>query len=264
MTHTRWIALAILAITLAACSPAPVSTPMPVVPTAAPVKSLSPSSSSAVASGVIVPAQSVRLGFTLVGQVKTVDVTLGDVVQADQTLITLDTSVLDARVAEAEAALNATQVQYNYLKRVGTAREHLESAQADVDRAQAVLDSTLATLAQAMLVTPINGTVASLDVTPGETVVPGQIVVVLGDLTRLQVETTDLSEQDVPRVKVGQPARIYVEALDQEITGKVIDIAQQATTVGGDVVYKVTIALDEQLQDLRWGMSVEVEIKTDA
>jgi len=38
-------------------------------------------------------------------------------------------------------------------------------------------------------------------------------------------------------------------------------IAPEATTVGGDVVYKVTIELAEHPPDLRWGMSVEVEIE---
>jgi hypothetical protein len=40
----------------------------------------------------------------------------------------------------------------------------------------------------------------------------------------------------------------------------VASIAPEATTVGGDVVYKVTIELDQQPPGLRWGMSVEVEI----
>jgi hypothetical protein len=52
-----------------------------------------------------------------------------------------------------------------------------------------------------------------------------------------------------------------VEALSVEIGGQVLDIAPQANTVGGDVVYAVTIELDEQPPGLRWGMSVEVEIK---
>jgi hypothetical protein len=41
----------------------------------------------------------------------------------------------------------------------------------------------------------------------------------------------------------------------------VVDIAPRADTAGGDVVYAVTIALDDQPRELRWGMSVEVEIE---
>jgi HlyD family secretion protein len=43
----------------------------------------------------------------------------------------------------------------------------------------------------------------------------------------------------------------------------VVGIAPQSTTIGGDVVYTVYVALDEQPPGLRWGMSTEVEIATE-
>jgi hypothetical protein len=83
----------------------------------------------------------------------------------------------------------------------------------------------------------------------------------MADLHHLQVETTDLSERDVNQVAVGQQATVYVEPLGVEVEGQVVEIAPQATTVGGDVVYAVVVELDEQPPGLRWGMSVEVEIE---
>jgi hypothetical protein len=82
-------------------------------------------------------------------------------------------------------------------------------------------------------------------------------------LDHLQVETTDLSERDVARVTAGQRATVYVEPLGAEVGGQVVRVASQAATVGGDLVYAVVVALDEQPPGLRWGMSVEVEIATD-
>ena len=193
-----------------------------------------------------------------------VDVKVGDKVTAGQPLIHLDTALLEARVREAEANLAAAEIQVAYLKRVGTDERFLESALADVDRAQALLDSAKTTLeAQSALLAPIDGTVVTLDVNPGETVVPGRVIVILGDLTKYQVETIDLSERDVTRVKVGQPVRISVEALGKEFTGKVSEIALVSTTLGGDVVYTVTIEFDEQPQGLMWGMSADVEIPAE-
>ncbi len=90
---------------------------------------------------------------------------------------------------------------------------------------------------------------------------PGQPVLTLAEIHHLQAVTTDLSERDVTQVSVGQQATVYVEALDVEIGGRVADIAPQASAIGGDVVYAVTIELDEQPPGLRWGMSVEVEIE---
>jgi HlyD family secretion protein len=192
-----------------------------------------------------------------------VDVKVGDLVNAGQALVELDTTLLEAKVKEAEANLAAAQVEVNYLKRVGTDEVHLESAQAEADRAQALLDSANATLAaQSTLVAPFDGTVASVDISPAETVVPGQIVIVLGDLATYQIETTDLSERDITRVRVGQPANVFIEALNEEFPGEVIDIGRVSSTIGGDVVFKVTIELDRQPQGLLWGMSADVQIQT--
>ncbi len=64
-------------------------------------------------------------------------------------------------------------------------------------------------------------------------------------------------------MKVGQSALIYLEALGEKIEGEVASISQQATMMGGDVVYAVIIDLVTHPPDLLWGMSVEVEINTD-
>lgn len=214
------------------------------------------------ASAVVVPVRTARLAFPATGRVKLVEVQVGDQVQAGQTLVSLDTAILEAKVKEAEANLTAAQAQVRYLKRLGSDPVHLETAEAEVARAQALLDLAKANLLQqATLTAPFAGTVVAVDVAAGETVVPGQEVVVLADFSRFQVETTDLSERDVPKVQVGQPVEIFIEALGENFSGKVVDIARLSSTLGGDVVFKVTIAFDAQPDGLRWGMSVKVNIQ---
>ena len=256
------IVLMVVTLVLSACSSA-AGTPE-AIPTVA-LDAPAPGESSAdgiTASAVIVPVQEAKLSFPAVGRVKSVDVKVGDKVKAGQALLTLDTTLLEARVREAEANLTAAEIQVRYLIRVGTDERFLESAEADIDRAQALLDSAKATLeAQGALLAPFDGMVVTIDVNTGETVVPGRVVVVLGDLSKYQIETTDLSERDVTRVKVGQSAKISIEALGQTYTGKVVEIALVSSTLGGDVVYTVTIEFDEQPQGLLWGMSADVEIQ---
>jgi multidrug resistance efflux pump len=75
------------------------------------------------------------------------------------------------------------------------------------------------------LVSSSAGTDTALEVSPGETVLPGQVVLALANLHRLQVETTDSSERDVDRVAVGQQATVYVEALGLDVEGRVVRIA---------------------------------------
>lgn len=215
------------------------------------------------ASAVIVPVKDVQLAFASVGRVTAVNVKVGDKVAAGQVLVTLDSTIQEARVREAEANLLAAQVDYNYKKRLGLDPVHLETADAEIARTQALVDSAKAILAsQYTLVAPINGTIISLDIAPAETVVPGGTVVVLGDLSSFKIETTDLSERDVTRVQVGDPATIFIEAFGEEFTGNVMDIDRVASTLGGDVVYRVTIGFDSQPQGLLWGMSADVQIET--
>jgi HlyD family secretion protein len=181
-----------------------------------------------------------------------------------QTQATLDRLLnpgSDGQIAAAEAQVRSAQARLDLL--TAAARDETVAASAAaVSAAEATLQRATATLADMELRAPFTGTITTLTVNVGEMVQPGQAVVTLADLSRLRVETVDLSERDIGRVQVGQVATIFVEALGDELPGHVVQIAPQATIIGGDVVYSVTLELDEQPPELRWGMSVEVTIQT--
>jgi membrane fusion protein (multidrug efflux system) len=212
------------------------------------------------ASGEVVPEPKASLSFPLTGTVKTVEVEVGDEVSRGDVLITLDTALWEAKVGEAEGALAAAEAEERLQVRNGADQEHIDAANADVDTALAAVESAKATLQQATLTAPFDGTIASVDISPAETVTPGLIVIMLGDLTNFQVITTDLSERDVPAVRIGQVATITVAALGEDFPGKVTGISRISSTVGGDVVYEVTLEFDAQPQGLLWGMTTEVRI----
>jgi HlyD family secretion protein len=260
----RLITVYCLLITLLTACSGLTSSPTPLPTVALDTTSPGDSNPDAVAaSAEIVPVRTAQLAFPAAGRVITVDVNVGDKVSAGQTLLTLDTALLEARVREAEANLAIAQIQLDYLDRVGTSEENMDSAKADVERAQALVDSAKATLAnQSALTAPFDGTVISVDVEAGETVVPGRILILIADLSTYQIETTDLSERDVTRVKVGQTVSVTIEALGETFTGKVTRVALISSTLGGDVVYTVTIDFDQQPAGLLWGMSADVEIET--
>lgn len=173
--------------------------------------------------------------------------------QMDKATATLALS--KARLAEDQtlvAALTGGQVPANA---TGAGYVKLMQAKLDVRTAQANLDAT-------RLVAPFSGTIASVTAVIGGYVSPGQVLVVISDVNHLHIETTDLSERDVPKIKVGQTATVSIKALNQDVAGKVTAISPLADTLGGDVVYKVTIELDKFPPDLRAGMSVDVQFKT--
>ena len=134
----------------------------------------------------------------------------------------------------------------------GAALQAYQQAKLAVQSAQNNLNVT-------RLVAPFAGEIASITVSSGDYVLPGQVALVLSDVSHMHVETTDLSERDVPQVKLGQAVTVSVKALNQSVTGKVNAISPLADSLGGDVVYKTTIQLDALPAGIRAGMSVEVQ-----
>jgi RND family efflux transporter MFP subunit len=275
MKRLSW-SLLILTILLTACA-SPVA-PVAVPTTSAPVEVFTPPPADiVVASAETAPAQIVELGFTISALVKEVNIKEGDTVQAGQTLITLSVPDLEYAVVAAEEAFRSADIAAQLQKAdtvkyvnpnngrvsfLALPKEVYTKARSKADQAYAALEISQATLAQAVLSAPFAGTVISVKIAPGELVQIDQVVVTIAALNSLQIITTDLSERDIPRVKVGQNVDVYIDALDVTVKGKVMRISPVSQIVGGDVIYPVTIELEKQPAGLLWGMSAEVEIQT--
>ena len=180
---------------------------------------------------------------------------------------------LDEAQSEYNSAVRRFQLEYN----LKIAQAQLEQAQADYVRYQSGPDPDKVLLAEARranaetqlaaaqaalknldLVAPIGGVVTALEIHTGGWVLPGQVVLTLVDVANLHIETTDLSELDIPQIAPGQKVTVYIKALNLEVSGRVSAIAPLADRLGGEVVYKTTIVLDSIPPGLRAGMSVEV------
>ena len=104
-------------------------------------------------------------------------------------------------------------------------------------------------------------------VEPGETVTSGvssfndgTVLFTVADLKSLIIRV-QLNEVDIAKVRVGQPARVTLDAYPQKIfAGKVRFVAPAATVVDKIKVFEVEVALDELDPSFRTGMSANVEI----
>ena len=171
--------------------------------------------------------------------------------------------VADAAVVLAKAQQSLAEAVLAQVRTPVTAQE-IAVADAGVAEARAAVEATYSALDMAMLKAPLVGTVIDISVDVGEVAQPALTAITLADLDQLQVETTDLSELDIGRVKPGQTTTLYIEGLDgQQIQGVVQSIAPRANLLGGDVVYAVNISLAEIVHELRTGMSVEVSIHVE-
>lgn len=171
-----------------------------------------------------------------------------------------ETALITANLNAADAALQEAKWYLAELRGETVPAEATGAGLAQLQQARDSLKAAQDRLAQTRLVAPISGVVARVDVIAGEYAAPGRVLIVLSDVDRLQVKTTDLSERDVTKVKVGDPAVILVDALGQEFSGTVLTISPLASTLGGDVVYEVTLAFDEQPVGALAGMTADVTI----
>lgn len=167
----------------------------------------------------------------------------------------IELDAAQAQVESARASLNALKA--------GASTRQLDAARADVAAARAALEQARAAMEATELTAPFDGSVIEVFVNEFENLSPTQPVLLLADLTTLQLQTSDLNEVDVVRVKVGNAVQISFDALpDQTLTGRVVRIAQKASA-GAGVYFTVIIALDELPAELRWGMSAFAIIRTD-
>jgi HlyD family secretion protein len=185
-----------------------------------------------------------------------------------------DISLMQAQLAKAqsdEAKLKANNgVDPDVLKaardRVAAAEASLAAAQATLAAAQAAVPAAQANLVSAQLQqdsvelkAPFAGTIAMQNLRVGEYVIPSQAVTTLADLSQWDVQTADLTELDVVKIKIGQTVTLTLDALpDVKLNGLVKSIRSKYEEKSGDVTYTVTIALTDTNPQIRWGMTAEV------
>jgi HlyD family secretion protein len=174
----------------------------------------------------------------------------------------LDLAEADADVVLAQEQVAVAERDYQIYQK-GPEPDEVRLAEERVANAKAQVSAAEAALEDLQLLAPFDGTISELYVRENEWIALGQPVLMLAELDHLQVQTTDLNEIDVARVRVGNSASLTFDALpDQVLNGKVVRIAPKASS-GSGVNYTVILELDEIPQNLRWGMTAFVDIEVE-
>jgi HlyD family secretion protein len=182
-------------------------------------------------------------------------------VQRTQAQVDQLTDINPADVSAAEAEVRVAQAELDLLA-AAPRPETIAAAEAEGAAAQAALAQARVALAETELAAPFAGTVAALDARVGEHVGIGNPVVQLADLATLQIETDDLTELNVVRVRKGAPATVTFDALPGlTLAGQVIRIRPLGENKQGDMTYTVVIQPKQLDARLRWNMTAAVAIE---
>jgi multidrug resistance efflux pump len=163
-------------------------------------------------------------------------------------------------IAAAQAEVDGARASLSLLS-AGARAEDIAVVEAQVAQAEVALAQAASAVDDAALTAPFAGTVGAVLMRDGEMVNPGSPAVVLGDTSEFKIETTDLNEVDLYLLQVGQTVDLTFDALpERSMRGEVTKIAPMASLEQGGTNYKITIELEEQDPDLRWGMTAFVDI----
>ncbi len=151
----------------------------------------------------------------------------------------------------------------------------MNTIKAQINQQQAAVNSVKYDISKTTINSPINGTVTSLNNEPGEKVLgtisnQGSNIMTISDLSKMECQV-EVGETDVAKVKVGDTARVEIDAFpDKKFNGVVYEVGNSAqTTAQGTqeevVNFIVKIRIVDNKVDLRPGMSctayIEVEKK---
>jgi macrolide-specific efflux system membrane fusion protein len=245
------------------------------------------------ALGNLQPKNYVDVGAQVSGQLTKIEVAVGDKVKRGDLLAEIDPTVAEAKVTADQAALASLQAQVidrtaqldlaqkqltrqqNLMKDEATSQDALQTAeatlrsnkaqlaalQAQVKQSESTLDADKANLGFTKIYAPMGGTVVSLSAQQGQTINASQtapIILQIADLDTMTV-WTQVSEADVPRLKVGMDA-YFMTLGDQETRwqGKLQQIQPTPTVVNNVVLYPALFDVANPDGKLMTQMSAQV------
>jgi HlyD family secretion protein len=157
---------------------------------------------------------------------------------------------------------------------VDQAKNNLDQAQAQVgldqatiEQRQAELDSAQVNLDYTNIISPVDGTVVSRNVTQGQTLAASlqtpTLFLIATDLTKTQVDT-NISESDVGGIREGDTATFTVDAYPNRVfRGTVTQARQSPQTVQNVVTFDAVVSVPNPDLALKPGMTAATKIIVD-
>lgn len=196
-----------------------------------------------VAEGRVVayPGAEVTVGSDVAGRIEQLAVVEQQRVRRGDVIALINADETRAALAEARARVNELdadirlyqaelhRAQQMLIAEVGT-RQSIDKSERDIDAARARRLSAIAEanrlealLRKTRIEAPIDGVVIARHADRGETIVGGDPIVTIADLSRTRIEA-EVDEYDIARIAIGGTTRISAEGFDQSWRGSVEEV----------------------------------------
>jgi HlyD family secretion protein len=167
------------------------------------------------------------------------------------------------RYEELQAQLEAAQHSLEAdIAGLSAAKHNLVAAEAEITRAEDNLSYTV-------LTSPIDGVITRINAKVGELVMTGTmnnagtVILEVADLSKM-ILSARIDESDIAEVRVGQPAKIRVQAYPDRVFDGVVQTVALASSSDKDVVkhFKTEVALVTNGDRIFSGLTADVDIET--
>lgn len=215
--------------------------------------------------GYLEEGQSIDLSFKYGGTVEALNVKEGSRIFKGQTLASVSSPSLESSLRSAEATLEQAQDGYDRLKKVhdnGSLPDvKWKEMEANLAKAQANYDLAEAMMADCRLTSPINGTVASIDIKLGESITPLKPVIRVINTDNMVVKIS-VPEDEISGISIGAEASVSIPALgDRRYNGHVSEKSMTASLLTHS--YPVKVMVEQPDKELQPGMIGKVTLRAD-
>lgn len=224
---------------------------------------------------VVKPSQESKLSFEISGQLRAVELEIGQLIEKGDVLAEIDPVSLQLQVQQAEAALaqaeanldsarsdfrrRATLLEKGYVTQseYDGARSRLDGVLAQVEQARQQLSIHKQSLSKSRLIAPFEGTVSNIYVKDFQQVAAGQEIVAIYTEGAYKISFS-VPAKVVNSVKLGDIARVQFSDLSQLFyEGVITELGSRAEQVSA---FPVVVTIVDAPPGLRAGMAADVEL----
>nr|WP_298725516.1 efflux RND transporter periplasmic adaptor subunit [uncultured Steroidobacter sp.] len=214
-------------------------------------------------NGLLVNEDEIRLSFKVGGVIRRLSVTEGEQVRKGQKLAEIEQAEIDAQVEQAAQAHEKARRDLERGERLYADKvislEQLQDLRTQLAVNEAALNSAKFNRSYAAIVAPHDGTVLRRLAEERELVQAGSPILVLGSKDKGFVVRTGLADREIVQVKLGDEARIRLDALPgKTLTGKVTELSGASDASSG--MFGIEVAVDPTDLPLKSGLVAKLTI----
>ncbi len=230
-------------------------------------------SSNAISGSGTIEVTEVEISSKIAGRVAALPRPEGSDVKRGDLVSKLEYEELSAQRLSVKANYENAEKNYRRVKDLyqsgSISRKDLDNAEAAFRMARAGYDQVSATIENAVIYSPIEGTVLDTNVEVGEMAFPGTPILTIADLTRPWMYIY-VNEKSLGFIKIGQSVKVFIDSFpDKAFSGKIVSISNKAEFTPKTIqtkeervklVFAVKVMIENPEMILKPGMPADAEI----